>query len=117
MKKWLLAILFGIALVLGACGGDDNGDDNGATSDSGQESGETTTASAEDIYETNCASCHGADLSGGAGSNLTAIGADYSVDELKDIIANGKDGGMPAFSGRLSDDEIQTLADWLGEKK
>jgi cytochrome c551 len=116
MKKWLLAILFGSALVLGACGGDD-GDDNGATSDSGQESGNTTATAAEDVYESNCAACHGADLSGGAGSNLTAIGADYSVDELKDIIANGTDGGMPAFSGQLSDDEIQQLADWLGAKK
>ena len=115
MKKWLLAILFGSALVLGACGGDD-GDDNGATSDSGQESGETASV-AEDVYESNCAACHGADLSGGAGSDLTAIGADHSVDELKDIIANGTDAGMPAFSGQLSDDEIQQLADWLGAKK
>ncbi|WP_026908990.1 cytochrome c551 [Paucisalibacillus globulus] len=115
MKKWLVAMLFGSALVLGACGGDD-GDDNGATSDTGNESGETASA-VEDVYESSCAACHGADLSGGAGPNLAAIGADYSVDELKDIIANGTDGNMPAFSGKLSDDEIQQLADWLGAKK
>lgn len=45
MKKGLLSILFGTALVLGACGGggDDGGTDNGNNGDTGTEesSGET----------------------------------------------------------------------------
>jgi cytochrome c551 len=115
MKKWLFAILFGSALVLGACGGD-GGDDNGAEDNAGQEDGTTTASAAEDVYEANCAACHGADLSGGAGPELSAVGANLSVDELKDVIANGR-GGMPKFSGKLSDDEIQELSEWLAAKK
>ncbi|MFS0674214.1 c-type cytochrome [Ornithinibacillus sp. 179-J 7C1 HS] len=117
MKKWLFAILFGTVLALGACGGEDEADDNGSVNDSGQTDGGEAVASAESIYEANCAACHGANLAGGAGADLTQIGAEYSSEELHDIIANGKDGGMPAFSDRLSDEEIQTLSDWLAEKK
>ncbi|WP_010098519.1 cytochrome c551 [Ornithinibacillus scapharcae] len=116
MKKWLLAILFGSALVLGACGGEDEADDNGATNDAGQTDGDETASAVEDVYEANCAACHGADLSGGAGPNLQAVGANYSADEIKDIILNGK-GQMPAQNNRVSDDEAQQLADWLGDKK
>ncbi|WP_047984515.1 c-type cytochrome [Ornithinibacillus californiensis] len=116
MKKWLVAILFGSVLVLGACGGEDEADDNGATNDAGQTDGGETASAVEEVYESNCAACHGADLAGGA-ANLTAIGSKYTSDELKDIILNGKEGGMPAFEGRISDAEAQDLADWLAEKK
>ncbi|HLR65671.1 cytochrome c551 [Virgibacillus alimentarius] len=123
MKKWLLAILFGSALVLGACGGgndnaNDEPEDNATeeTEENGaeEEGGTVDTAAAEEIFESNCASCHGADLSGGAGPDLTKAGADHSADEIKDIIQNGK-GSMPAQ--QVSEDDATTLADWLAEKK
>ncbi|SFD96715.1 cytochrome c551 [Lentibacillus persicus] len=111
MKKWLLTMLFSTALVLGACGG--GGDDNGGENSGGDNGGSTTdSAAAEEIYESNCASCHGADLSGGAGPDLTAVGADYSADEIADIIQNGK-GSMPAQD--VSDEDTQTLSNWLAE--
>ncbi|QKY69931.1 cytochrome c551 [Lentibacillus sp. CBA3610] len=122
MKKWLLTIVFGTALVLGACGGggDDGGDGDtgGDTGDTGTEesaddSGGETAAAGEEIYESNCAQCHGADLSGGAGDDLTAVGADYSADEVVDIIQNGT-GSMPAQE-QVSDEDAQTLATWLVE--
>ncbi|HLS09720.1 cytochrome c551 [Lentibacillus sp.] len=115
MKKGLMTMLFGTALVLGACGGggDDGGGDTGGDESAGDGGGETT-AAAEEIFESNCASCHGADLSGGAGPELTSVGADYSADEIVDIIQNGK-GSMPAQD--VSDEDAQTLADWLAEKK
>ncbi|RYG74401.1 cytochrome c [Lentibacillus lipolyticus] len=114
MKKGLLSILFGTALVLGACGGgDDGGTDNGdSAGDNGE--GATETAGAEEIYQNNCASCHGGDLSGGAGPDLTAVGADYSKDDIVDIIQNGK-GGMPPQD--VAEEDAQTLASWLAEKK
>ncbi|ALX50348.1 cytochrome c551 [Lentibacillus amyloliquefaciens] len=113
MKKWLLTMLFATALMLGACGG---GGDSGGESTGGDEGGSTTdSAAAEEIFESNCASCHGADLSGGNGPDLTAVGADYSSDEIADIIQNGK-GSMPAQEN-VSEGDAQTLADWLAEKK
>lgn len=114
MKKWLFAVLFGSVLVLGACGNDDN-NDNGATNNTGDNGGETASA-AEDLFEANCAACHGADLSGAAGPNLQKVGADHSADDIKNIILNGQ-GAMPAQGNRVSDDEAQQIADWLAAKK
>lgn len=73
-------------------------------------------ADAEAIAKTNCMTCHGTDLRGGGAPNLQKIGAKYSATELANIIANGS-GGMPAFKDRLSNVEIQSVADWLAAKK
>ncbi|MEN2768745.1 cytochrome c551 [Ornithinibacillus xuwenensis] len=116
MKKWLFTILFGSALVLGACGGEDEADDNGATNDAGNTDGDETVAAAEELFEANCAACHGQDLSGLGGPNLQKVGSEYSADEIKDIILNGK-GGMPAQDNRVNETEAQEIADWLAEKK
>lgn len=112
MKKWLFTVLFGSALVLGACGG---GADDGANDDNGGDSGSVDSAAAEDIYKSNCASCHGSDLSGGAGPDLTKVGAEYSKEDIKDIIQNGK-GSMPAQK-QVTGDDLDTLASWLADKK
>lgn len=101
MKKWLVAILVGSALVLGACGGGSSGD------------GETSAV--EEVYKKNCASCHGQDLDGGMGPELTAVGSKYSAEEIDAIIKDGM-GDMPAQPG-VSDDDREMLAEWLAEKK
>jgi cytochrome c551 len=111
MKKWLFAVLLGSAIVLGACGGGDDG----AKEDNGDDNGAVDSAAAEDIFKSNCSSCHGADLSGGAGPDLTNVGADHSKDDIEDIIQNGK-GGMPAQS-QVTGDDLDTLASWLADKK
>jgi|SRR5690625_3503748 len=67
----------------------------------------------EEIYANACASCHGADLSGGVGPNLEAVGSSLSVDEISDIITNGQ-GTMPG--GLVSPEETEILAEWLSEK-
>jgi|SRR5690625_543705 len=120
MKKWLLTIVFGSALVLGACGGGDDGadepaDDNGDTDteeSAGDEGGSVDTAAAEEAFQASCASCHGADLTGGAGPDLTDAGANYSADEIVDIIENGT-GSMPA--GTATGEDVDLLANWLAE--
>ncbi|GAA0446618.1 cytochrome c-551 [Lentibacillus halophilus] len=122
MKKALLSVLFGMALVLGACGGgDDGGTDDGGNGDNGTgteestgENGGTTTAGAEEIFQNNCASCHGSDLSGQVGPDLTSVGSKYSADEIADIIKNGK-GQMQAQD--VSKENRETVASWLAEKK
>src|SRR5699024_12021610 len=53
------------------------------------EEGEVAT-DPEAIFSQNCASCHGDDLSGGMGPDLTKVGSELSADEIKDIIENGK---------------------------
>jgi cytochrome c550 len=69
------------------------------------------------IYEANCLMCHGADLAGGGGPALSAIGAELSLDEIKGIITSGTDNGMPSFNGKLAEDEIAIISEWLSEKK
>src|SRR3954453_11398312 len=106
MKKNLLRVLFGAALVMGlaACGG---GDDKG---------GDTAQAGdAEKIYSQKCSSCHGGDLKGGMGPDLTAVGASKSKDEIAAIIKDGTTGGMPA--GLIEGDDLDKVADWLASKK
>ncbi|MUK87104.1 c-type cytochrome [Ornithinibacillus sp. L9] len=78
------------------------------------EEGETTT-DPEAIYETNCAMCHGGDLTGGMGPDLTQVGAELSADEISNIIVNGQ-GDMPA-QGHLSEGEVSSLVEWLSEKQ
>ena len=89
MKSKLAALLFGTAIVLAACGGGDDAQEN-----AGESTGGTESAEAEQIVQQNCVSCHGQNLEGGAGPNLTAVGGKYDQDEIKNIIINGQ-GGMP----------------------
>ena len=69
------------------------------------------------IYSSNCVGCHGADGSGGTGSKLSD---GFVVDAFPDpaaqfaVIADGKD-RMPAFKGKLSDDEIDAVVRFTRE--
>jgi cytochrome c551 len=107
MKKKLLTMLMGTALVMGlaACGGgDDNeGTDTASTDDAGAK-----------IYDQKCSGCHGGDLTGGMGPNLTKVGSTYSKDEILGIIKNGK-GQMPA--NVVEGDDANQVAEWLAAKK
>lgn len=112
MKKWLMAVMFGAMLVLGACGG---GEDDSSSDEPADNGDETVDASeAEDIYEDNCATCHGDDLSGDSGPDLTKVGDSMSKDEIETQIEEGGD-GMPA--DLVSGEDRTTLATWLSEKK
>lgn len=79
------------------------------------EEGKTEEAASEDFdpetfVQGQCISCHGGDLSGGIGPNLH--GLKESKEEIHGIIKNGKD-GMPAFGSKISDDQIDQLADYI----
>ena len=62
-----------------------------------------------------CIACHGADLIG-SGSAPMLLGNELTVDEVKEVIVNGR-GGMPGgqFSG--TDEELNTLAEWIASLK
>jgi len=110
VKKFLI-LVFGLSLVLAACGGGGNDQESGTNGGTDQAE---NTASAEDLIKQNCTSCHGQNLEGASGPSLQKVGSKYSKDEIKDIILNGK-GAMP--KGLLNDSEADVVAEWLAGQK
>ena len=110
MKGKLLTILFGTMLVLVACGGEKESDstNNNGTSDT------VDVSAAEKIYNQKCSNCHGGDLRGGVGPDLTTIGGRLSQEEIEHVIANGQ-GVMP--KGLIDGAEATAVAEWLAVKK
>ena len=82
--------------------------------------GTTTTTSVQGarLYQQFCIACHGAD---GAGNPLLGAPAlndqiwTYGSErgEVIESIANGRNGTMPSFAGRLDDTQIKLLTAWL----
>ncbi|WP_066315020.1 cytochrome c551 [Bacillus sp. FJAT-29814] len=107
MKKKWMTLCLGSVLVLGlaACGGGNDDKDGG---------GDTASAGGQKIYDQKCSSCHGGDLKGAVGPNLTQIGSKYSKDEILNIIHNGQ-GGMPP--NVVTGDDADQVAEWLAAKK
>lgn len=66
------------------------------------------------VYSDNCASCHGADGSGGFGPALAGGAVVEAFPDPADQIAVITDGrnGMPDFGGSLSPEEIQAVTDY-----
>ena len=105
MKKSMLALIFGTALVLAACGGNDE-----------DSSGASTQSEGEKITMQNCATCHGGKLQGmGNTPNLDKVGSRLSETEILDIIENGTKKGMP--SGLIKGEDAKKVAAWLAEQK
>ncbi|API90559.1 MULTISPECIES: cytochrome c550 [Virgibacillus] len=115
----LIALLGILAVIVISVVGIGQRDDIQQAAEGGGEKAEEsqegeTTDDPEAVYETNCSSCHGGDLSGGMGPDLTQVGSKLSKDEIQNIIINGQ-GQMPA--GMASEAEAQVLAEWLAEKQ
>jgi cytochrome c553/DNA-binding beta-propeller fold protein YncE len=72
-------------------------------------------ADANALYQTHCASCHGADRLGGVGPALLPGNLERlrRPDALKTISDGRVATQMPAFSAKLSDEEIKQLADLI----
>lgn len=75
-------------------------------------------ASGEDIYLELCARCHSRDLSGGIGPPLgpRSAAADRSDDYYRTTILRGR-GAMPAFSGTLSEAQVEVLIEYLRSRQ
>lgn len=116
MNKKLLTLLLGTSLVIGlaACGGGSSTNQSGTdTSKNKQDTAQS--GDANTIFQQHCASCHGTDLKGAVGPNLTQIGSQFSKAQILDIIKNGKQGGMPP--GLISGADADKVAAWLAAKK
>lgn len=92
----------------------DNGDNTEQTENGGTDEGATAEVDADEVFQTNCAMCHGADLASGTAPDLTEVGSRLSEDEIKDIIQNGR-GAMPPI-GDVQGEELDALATWLSEE-
>jgi len=71
--------------------------------------------SAEGIYKSKCAGCHGADGSKSMMGAKPLSGAEVqgmSNAQLEDTITNGK-GKMPAYKGKLDDAQIKELVSYI----
>ncbi len=121
MKKIWVVLLLAFALLVGACGGDEddsaNGDGNGGSGDS---------AAGEEVYSGTCASCHGANLEGGVGLKLD--GSQFVIDSTEEeLVAFVKEGrpasdpdnqtgtDMPAKGGNpsLTDEDIASVVAYI----
>ena len=104
MKKKWLGILMGATLAIGlaACGNAGKADKDN-----------TTTASAEEIVNKSCISCHGENSRRSNGPALDKIGSKLSKDEILDAIVNGR-AGMPA--GLVKGEDAEKLPIGLQRK-
>jgi len=140
MTKKLVAIFALLALFATACGGTDEtstADDTPsqesttteadveeapttteaeveeATTTTEAEAAEAATVNGQEIYESNCARCHGADGIGTRGPDLIDINTNVPDMQVAiDQVINGG-GGMPSFGNSLSAEEIQATVDYV----
>lgn len=110
MKRTIAVALLG-ALVLAACGG-------GTSSDVTKVRDPASVAAGKDLYEANCAACHGSDLDGGrvpdgpqAPSLSSKTGPDDAV--LIEIVKRGRGVYMPTFGTQLKEAEIASIIDYV----
>lgn len=69
-------------------------------------------AAAQAVYKANCLACHGDRLQGGMGPALDRIGTAMSKEMIYERILTGGN-GMPPFEGRLTEEELVNLTNWL----
>lgn len=120
MARLIPIVLAALVLGLGgvACGGDDDGEagDTTTTEETTTETSETTgetSAAGKEVFVANCGSCHtleDAGTSGSIGPELDGIG--LSEADIEAQVRTGG-GGMPAFEGDLSEDEIAQVSAYV----
>ncbi len=109
---FILIMVFGLGLVFFLSMEGLNNADEMAEGEHGEGHGEEVAEGGEfdpeAAYQSSCIGCHGGDYQGAVGPSL--VGLDYSKEEIVDILANGKGGGMP---GGLVAGNEEAMAEWL----
>ncbi|MDM5211668.1 cytochrome c [Peribacillus sp. NJ4] len=113
VMPFIIIMVFGIGLMfLLSFKGLGDAKDLAKEKEGGEKTEETESASAspEDIYKQNCISCHGDAYQGGVGPALKGVSDRLSVDEVKDVITNGR-GAMPP--GLVEEQNIDAMAEYI----
>jgi mono/diheme cytochrome c family protein len=72
------------------------------------------TALGSDLFQANCAGCHGAGGEGGIGPALAGGLARFgSTEEVVVFVSTGVPGRMPGFETRLGPDEINAVVEFV----
>lgn len=119
-RVWILAaVLAALVLAVAGCGGDDDESGSATTATTAETTTEDTTteggADGASVFASNCGSCHtlaAAGTNGTTGPNLDDAQPDMAT--VEEQVRNGG-GGMPAFEGQLSDQEIEAVAEYVSE--
>ncbi len=104
MKTFLALAAVLVALIAASCGGDE--EEPAAPSGGG---------GGQQLFSDNCGNCHtlaAAGASGKVGPDLDQVQPGPEL--LTTQVSNGG-GGMPAFKGKLTDDQIKQIADYVSE--
>jgi cytochrome c oxidase cbb3-type subunit III len=111
MKKLVLALLFAATPVLAQVTPDTPNPFEGKAD---------AVAAGHGLFgKMNCAGCHGYDLTGGMGPDLTDTSWLYGgkSGEIFHTIAEGTSRGMPAWKDKLTPDQIWQLVSYIQSKK
>ena len=112
----LMVLAFVIGLGAAACGDDDEGaEETTAEETTTEPTGDDAFAAGRTVFVDSCGQCHvlsEAGTSGSIGPSLDGVG--LSADEIEEQVRNGG-GGMPAFEGDLSEDEIENVSSYVAE--
>jgi len=104
LVKLRLAVAAVLLAFVAGCGGSDGGSSTPPASGGGAQ-----------LFKDNCSSCHTLAAAGASGK----VGPD--LDQLKpgpDLVTaqvNSGGGAMPSFKGKLTDEQIKELADYVSE--
>ncbi|MFC2949925.1 outer membrane protein assembly factor BamB family protein [Virgibacillus sediminis] len=91
-----------------------NADEEGAELAS-SEGGAVSVGEGLEVYENNCLACHGTEgVNGHNGPNLQTSNVSADKEAVIDRVKNGGE-SMPAFEGVLSEEEMEAVAEYLGE--
>lgn len=102
-------------VAVAACGGDDDDSDSASPTTTAATTTTEGGADGEAVFASACGSCHtleAAGTSGTTGPNLDDVQPD--AETVEEQVRNGG-GGMPAFEGQLSDQEIEAVATYVAE--
>ena len=116
-----LVCLAVVALAVSACGGSGGSSSSSESAPAASEQATTTTggagavtaAAGKKAFTANCGGCHtlaDAGSTGSVGPNLDDLAPDMAT--VVHQVTNGG-GAMPAFGGRLSDAQIQSVAKYV----
>lgn len=118
MRRWAAGLAVAGALLLTACGGDDEEAQPAKTQappSETQPAESQQAANGQQIFSDNCSSCHtlaAADADGRVGPNLDDVKPDKET--VARQVINGGD-GMPAFGDQLSEEQIDAVATFVAE--